>query len=79
MTPESAVQKFIDSKKNQTEVSEEVFETLRDFEKWEENSLIGLLNASAYYPDIYIVEDMEKKILARLEHFKKRIVPVNFS
>jgi hypothetical protein len=78
MTPESAVQTFIDCKKNQTEIPDEVSALLKDLSGWSENSLKGLLNASAYYPDILDSPNREKEILSKIEDFKKRIVPVKF-
>ncbi|MCX7997467.1 MAG: hypothetical protein N3A69_00760 [Leptospiraceae bacterium] len=75
MTPEKAVQTFIDCKKNNTPIPNEVFDTLKTYKTWKENSLIGLLNASGYYPDILIEEDMEENIKKLLEEYKKRIIP----
>jgi hypothetical protein len=75
MTPESAIETFIRCKKENTEVPEAVFESFRNYKKWSENSLKGLLNASAYYPDILIDSTMEEGINHQIAEFKKRVVP----
>jgi hypothetical protein len=75
VTPENAVETFIKCKKENKEVPESVFESLRNYKTWSENSLKGLLNASAYYPDILFEENMEQGILAHIQKFKDRIVP----
>lgn len=75
MTPESAMESFIKCKKENREIPEAVFDSLRNFHTWSENSLKGLLNASAYYPDILIEPDMEQAVLKLIEGFKSRVVP----
>jgi hypothetical protein len=50
-------------------------DTIKTYKTWKENSLIGLLNASGYYPDILIEENMEENIKQLLEEYKKRIIP----
>jgi hypothetical protein len=74
MTPESAVETFIKCKKENTAVPESVYESFKNYKKWSENSLKGLLNASAYYPDI-IDATMEEGINNQIAEFKKRVVP----
>lgn len=75
MTPETAVQTFINCKKENKPIPQEVLDTIRTYKTWKENSLIGLLNASGYYPDILIEENMEENIKTLLAEYKKRIVP----
>lgn len=75
MTPESAMETFIKCKKENSEIPESVYESLRNYKNWPENSLKGLLNSSAYYPDILVDPDMEQGILKQLGEFKSRIVP----
>ncbi len=75
ITPETAMETFMKCKRENAEVPAEVLESLRNYKKWDENSLKGLLNASAYFPDILIEEGMEAKINQILADFKKRIVP----
>lgn len=75
MTAEAAMDAFINCKKTNTEVPKEVMEAIRNYPKWQENSLIGLLNASAYFPDILFEDGMEEKINKLLDDYKKKIVP----
>jgi predicted transcriptional regulator len=74
LSPETAIDTFIKSKKENKDVPEKVLESLRNYKKWEQNSLIGLLNASAYFPEILIEEKMEEQIYKLLAEFKKSIV-----
>jgi hypothetical protein len=78
LTPTRAVQNFIDCKKSGSNPSEEVFSVLKTFRKWKETELIGLLNASNYYPEIFIEENMESTINHLLQNIKKRFVPHKF-
>lgn len=75
MTPETAITTFINCKKQNQEIPTEVIECIRGYKKWKENSLIALLNASGYYPDILLETDMEENINKLLEEYKKRIIP----
>lgn len=75
MTAESAIDTFIKCKKEGKETPDGVIESLRNYRKWRESSLKGLLNASAYFPEILIEPDMEQNILKLIEDFKKRLVP----
>ena len=75
VTPDNAVETFINCKKENKEIPESVYESLKNYKTWSENSLKGLLNTSAYYPDILIEENMEQGILAQIQKFKDRIVP----
>lgn len=61
-------------KRENEEVPKEVIDSLKNYKKWREPSLIGLLNASAYFPEILIEEGMEENIHKLLEKFKKSIV-----
>lgn len=78
LTPTRAVQSFIDCKKDHIEVPEQVLITLRTFNKWNEVELLGLKNASAYFPDIYIQDGMEEEITALIQKFHARQVPHQF-
>ncbi|MDF3818540.1 hypothetical protein P3G55_01435 [Leptospira sp. 96542] len=78
MTPTKTVQTFIDAKKGNTEPDKAVWESLKQYRKWNEPELIGLRNASAYFPDIYFEEGMDKTIADLLAKFKERIVPHKF-
>ena len=51
LSPEAAIDTFIKSKKENKDVPENVLESLRNYKKWGQNSLTGLLNASAYFPE----------------------------
>lgn len=75
MTAESAIDTFIKCKKEGKEIPQAVFESLRNYRKWKESSLQGLINASAYFPEIFIEAGMEENTEKLLEDFKKRIVP----
>ncbi|MCB1189189.1 MAG: hypothetical protein H7A23_04065 [Leptospiraceae bacterium] len=74
ISAESAIDNFIKCKKEGKEVSKEVIESIKNYKKWREPSLIGLLNASAYYPEILLEKDMEAEITKLLEKFQKSIV-----
>jgi len=78
ITPTRAVQSFIDAKKSGLEPSPEVLEVIKTYRKWRELELIGLRNASAYYPDIYFEENMDETIESLLKAFKAREVPHKF-
>ncbi len=71
LSPEAAIDTFIKSKKENKDVPENVLESLRNYKKWGQNSLTGLLNASAYFPEILIEEKMEENIYKLLAEFKK--------
>lgn len=78
LTPTRAVQSFIDCKKDHLDVPETVLETIRSFRKWNEIELLGLKNASAYFPDIYFQEGMEQEITTLIQKFHGRQVPHQF-
>lgn len=78
LTPTKAVQNFIDCKKSGSNPSEEVFSVLKTFRQWKETELIGLLNASNYYPEIFIENNMESTINNLLQKIKERFVPHKF-
>ncbi|TGN17216.1 hypothetical protein EHS15_18710 [Leptospira idonii] len=78
MTPTRTVQSFLDAKKQGLEVSEETWNSLKNYRKWNEPELKGLRNASAYYPEIYFESGMDDEIARLLENFKKRIVAHKF-
>lgn len=78
LTPTRAVQAFIDSKKENREISEEIWANLKTYRKWNEVELLGLRNASAFYPDIFFEEGMEDTISKLVEVFHSRIVPHKF-
>ncbi|WP_411824504.1 hypothetical protein [Leptospira sp. 'Mane'] len=78
MTPTRAVQSFINSKKEGIEVPASTLESIRGFRKWKEPELIGLRNASSYFPDIYIEQGMEEEITRLLEIVKNRNVAHKF-
>ncbi len=78
MTPTRTVQTFLDAKKQSLPVSDEVWKSLKGFRNWNEPELIGLRNASSYFPDIYFEEGMDAEIERLLSNFKKRIVPHKF-
>jgi hypothetical protein len=71
LSPEAAVDSFIKSKKENKQVPDNVMESLRNYKRWGQNSLTGLLNASAYFPEILIEEKMEENIYKLLAEFKK--------
>lgn len=74
LTPESAIDSFVKCKKENSSVPNEVFETFKNYKKWNENALKGIINASAYYPEILTEENMEENIFKILAEFKKREV-----
>ncbi len=78
LTPTRAVQSFIDCKKDHLEVPEQVLTALKTFRKWNEVELLGLKNASAYFPEIYIQEGMEEEITNLIQKFHNRQVPHQF-
>ncbi|BDA80393.1 hypothetical protein LPTSP3_g33230 [Leptospira kobayashii] len=78
MTPTHAVQSFINAKKEGIEIPSSTLETIRNFRKWREPELIGLRNASSYYPDIYIEKGMEEEITRLLTVVKNRNVAHKF-
>ncbi len=71
LSPEAAVDSFIRAKKENKPVPDNVMESLRNYKKWGQNSLTGLLNASAYFPEILIEDKMEETIYKLLADFKK--------
>ncbi len=74
LTPETAIETFIKSKKENSSIPESVFQTFKTYKKWNENALKGIINASAYYPEILTEENMEENIFKVLAEFKKREV-----
>ncbi|WCL51286.1 hypothetical protein [Leptospira sp. GIMC2001] len=74
-TPTKAVQSFINAKKSGNEPSEDSLSVIRNYRKWKEPELIGLLNASGYYPEILVEDGMEQSIASLLQKFKDRQVP----
>jgi hypothetical protein len=78
ITPESAMRAFVNCKKEGKDIPADVLESIKNYRKWGENSLIGLLNTSAYYPEIFLEENMEATINALLKKFKDRIVAHKF-
>lgn len=74
LSPETAIDTFIKSKKENLQVPEKVLESIRNYKKWGQSSLTGLLNASAYFPEILIEEKMEENIYKLLAESKKAIV-----
>ena len=71
LSPEAAIDTFIKSKKEKKDVPENVLESIRNYKKWGQSSLTGLLNASAYFPEILLEEKMEENIYKLLAEFKK--------
>ena len=71
LSPEAAVDSFIRAKKENKPVPDNVMESLRNYKKVGQNSLTGLLNASAYFPEILIEDKMEETIYKLLSDFKK--------
>lgn len=78
ITPIRAVQSFIDAKKNGENPPQEALSVIKNYRKWKDLELIGLRNASAYYPDIYFEEGMDETIENLLQVFKSREVPHKF-
>lgn len=78
MTPTRAVQTFLDSKKQSLPIADEVWNSLKGFRNWNEPELIGLRNASSYFPEIYFEKGMDEEIERLLAIFKKRNVPHKF-
>ena len=74
LTPETAIETFIKGKKENSSIPEEVYQTFKNYKKWNENALKGIINASAYYPEILTEENMEENIFKLLAEFKKREV-----
>ena len=78
MTPTRTVQSFLDFKKQSLPITDEIWTSLKGFRKWNEPELIGLRNASSYFPDIYFEEGMEQEIERLLTLYKSRNVPHKF-
>ncbi|MBL0955116.1 MAG: hypothetical protein IBJ01_10150 [Leptospira sp.] len=78
MTPTRTIQAFIDAKKENTTPSAEVWNSLKGYRQWNEPELIGLRNASGYYPDIYFETGMDETISKLLAKFKEKVVPHKF-
>jgi hypothetical protein len=78
MTPTRTVQSFLDAKKQSRPITDEIWTSLKGFRKWNEPELIGLRNASSFFPDIYFEDGMDEEIHRLLDVFKKRIVPHKF-
>jgi hypothetical protein len=79
LTPTRAVQLYIDGKKSGTALAPEVTSVIKTYRKWRENELIGLLNASGYYPEIFYEDGMEDTIHKLLAVFKSKHVPHKFT
>jgi hypothetical protein len=71
ISPEAAIDAFIKAKKENKPVPENAMESLRNYKNWGQNSLTGLLNSSAYFPEILIEDKMEETIYKLLSEFKK--------
>jgi len=71
ISPESAIDTFIKCRKENTPIPDNVIESIRNYKRWGQNSLTGLLNASAYFPEILIEENMEENIYKLLAEFKQ--------
>lgn len=78
MTPTSAVQSFVDAKKKGIDPPTQALSSIQNYRKWKPYELIGLQNASAYYPDIYFEENMDETIDKILQSFKDREVKHRF-
>jgi hypothetical protein len=78
ITATRAVQSFIDAKKAGIDPSQESLDAIRRYRTWNENELIGLRNASFYYPDIFFEDNMDASIATILQGFKSREVPHKF-
>ncbi|ABZ95541.1 Hypothetical protein LBF_3072 [Leptospira biflexa serovar Patoc strain 'Patoc 1 (Ames)'] len=78
MTPTRTIQAFIDAKKENTAPSQEVWNSLKTYRQWSEPELIGLRNASGYYPDIYFEPGMDETISKLLAKINERVVPHKF-
>ncbi|MCC5815371.1 MAG: hypothetical protein JJT78_11490 [Leptospira sp.] len=78
MTPIRAVQSFIDAKKEGIDPPPESIEVIKNYKKWKPSELIGLQNASAYYPEIYFEENMDKNIDSIIASYKAREVKHKF-
>ncbi len=76
LTPIKSVDTFVKCKKEGAPIPVAVWDTLRTYPRWNEVELTGLLNASAYFPDIFFEKNMEKKIQTILDEFKSRIVDI---
>ncbi|PJZ24093.1 hypothetical protein CH352_00125 [Leptospira hartskeerlii] len=76
LTPIKAIDTFVKCKKEGERIPVLVWDSLRTYQKWNQVELTGLLNASAYFPDILFEKDMEKKIQHRLDEFNSRIVDI---
>ncbi|EPG65210.1 hypothetical protein ACE5IS_06015 [Leptospira wolffii] len=76
LTPIKAVDTFVKCKKEGAPVPVAVWDTLRTYSKWNQVELTGLLNASAYYPEILFESGMEKNIAGLLSSFQDRIVEI---
>lgn len=70
LTAEAAIDAFIKAKKEKKEVPSEVIKALKNYKSWGEGSLKGLINASGFFPEILIEENMEKNILNILAKYK---------
>jgi hypothetical protein len=78
ITAETAIESFIRCKKNNEVVPNDVLDSIKGYSNWSENQLKGILNASAYFPEILTEENMEANILKLIENEKKRIIPTRF-
>nr|WP_167880155.1 hypothetical protein [Leptospira fletcheri] len=75
-TPTQTVNMFIRYKKEGNSVPLMVWDSLRNYQKWNQIELTGLLNASGYFPDILFEPGMEEKIQTLLQDFQKRTVEI---
>ncbi|MBK8398677.1 MAG: hypothetical protein IPL26_25945 [Leptospiraceae bacterium] len=71
ISPEAAIDTFVKSKKENKDVPDNVLESIRNYRKWSPSSLTGILNASAYFPEILLEDNMEENIYKLLAEFKK--------
>ncbi|EOQ89222.1 hypothetical protein LEP1GSC202_0828 [Leptospira yanagawae serovar Saopaulo str. Sao Paulo = ATCC 700523] len=78
MTPTRTIQAFVDAKKENSTPSEEVWNALKGYRQWNEPELIGLRNASGFYPEIYFEPGMDETISRLLAKFKEKVVPHKF-
>ena len=76
LTPTKALNIFSDCKKNEQEVPKEVLDVIKTYRKWNEFELVSLKNLSAYYPDIFLEDDMEDNIEQLLVIIKKREIDI---
>ena len=79
ITPTRAMDLFVECKKHNQEVSDEVYQVISNYRNWNEFELTSLQNLSAYYPDIFIEKEMEEHIEKLITQIKKREVELPIS